>query len=629
MKTFRYSLFVLTSMLILFFTACREDDLPELSDDADILTFRISRSQNPSLTKDYYGIIDQPAQHIAVYFEDEEYSGLLAPSIEASPGALVSPASGAAVSFASPVTYTVTAASGVKKNYTVSLSYPGGEPLVTGLRINNIPCPFDQATGSYFFSVASGGSSPVRLFLIGQNIAEVTMGGVTASNNSVVTLPGFTAGSTLEFLPRSKSGKTGDPLKLVLTSLPLVHVVVPGAIVNNPKTECHISLIDPSGKTNDSLYYFPAHRAGIEIRGGLAQQFPKKSYSLEFRMPTGTEEVADGTRLLGFRDDGDWILDAMYVDHARMRNRLSTDIWTAISKVPHFSKEPGAINGTRGAFVELIINNNYQGLYCLTERIDRKQLQLNKKQGYCYKSSNWSPSTEFVNGDAAYNNNMNDWDGWELEYQAENGIASSPQVKWEPLRNFIRYTAMSGNSDFTATIASRIDIANLADYLLFINAIGADDNSGKNIHLSFYGTGWEKFFITPWDLDASWGRKWEGSIMDLRDGEFIGVTGIPGRDSRYCRPNAFFIRMMELNPAGFRSLLKSRWQELRQGELSMTSLSQRIDIYRQQLLTSGAYNREKQKWPEKISPLDDETQYMLTWIENRMSQVDQYLMGLQ
>lgn len=91
-------------------------------------------------------------------------------------------------------------------------------------------------------------------------------------------------------------------------------------------------------------------------------------------------EVDSGTKLLGLRDDGDWILDAMYIDHARMRNRLSTDLWIDMNKVPYLSKEPRAINGTRGYFVEVFLNNSYLGLYCLTERIDRKQLQLSKKR---------------------------------------------------------------------------------------------------------------------------------------------------------------------------------------------------------------------------------------------------------
>jgi len=614
-------------LVALLLTSCREDP-PELSEEADILSFRITRAGNPQLSKDYAGIVDKPNLYIALFFDEDDPSGPMVPTIEVSPGATVFPASGTAVDFSKPVSYTVTAPSGARQTYTVTVSTPAAIPIITGIRINNVPCQADAATGRFFYPVRAGGNPAVTLLCIGQNISGFTAAGITAGNNSTVTLPGWAPGAALEITPVGKTGKKGDPVRLILTSLPVVHVEVGGPIADKPKTECVISLLDPSGKTNDSLYYFAPHRAGIETRGGLAQQFPKKSYSFEFRLPTGDEEVEGGTKLLGMRDDGDWILDAMYIDHARMRNRLSTDLWTSINRVPHISKEPGAINGTRGQFVELFINNSYHGLYCLTERVDRKQLQLNKKQGYSYKASQWSSSTEFYSGDASYNNNTDTWDGWELEYQAENGAASSPQVKWEPLRNFIRYTSLSGNADFSAQIATRIDMANLVDYLLFINVIGADDNNGKNTYFSYAGNGWEKFFITPWDLDASWGRKWEGSRIDLRAGEFIGVTGVPHTDSRYCRPNGFFIRMMETNPGGFRTLLKNRWQELRQGDLSLTALTARVEAYRKLLDTSGAFTREKQKWPEKISDLDTETTYMLSWIETRLAQMDQYLGNL-
>lgn len=627
MRKAKYTLLWLVSLLVLVLPSCHEDDPPELSDAADLLSFRITKSNNPGLSKDYSGVIDKPNFYVALLFDEDDPSGMLVPVIEVSPGATVSPASGTAVDFAKPVIYTVTAASGARQTYTVSVSSPAAVPIITSVRINGFPCPADIASGTFYYSLSPGDTRQVTLFLAGQNITSYTAGGVSVTNNARVTLPGWAPGAVLEIIPSGKTGKKGDPVKLVLTSLPLVNVEVQGTIVNNPKTPCFLSLLDPTAATNDSLYYFPPHRAGIEFRGGLAQQFPKKSYSVELRMATGEEEIDGGTRLLGLRDDGDWILDAMYVDHARMRNRLSTDLWTAINKVPHISKEPGAINGTRGRFVELILNNSYQGLYCLTERVDRKQLQLNKKQGYSYKASQWSASTEFINGDASYNNGVDTWDGWELEYQAENGATSSPQVKWEPLRNFIRFTSLSGTSDFVTNISLRIDMTNLVDYLLFMNAIGADDNTGKNTYFSFAGNGWEKFFITPWDLDASWGRKWDGSKIDLRAGEFIGVTGIPRTDSRYCRPNAFLIRMMEANPEGFRSKLKTRWGELRQGELSMIRLSARVEAYRQLLLTSGAYAREQRKWPEKVSDLNTETTYMLSWMENRLVQVDQYLSG--
>lgn len=35
------------------------------------------------------------------------------------------------------------------------------------------------------------------------------------------------------------------------------------------------------------------------------------------------------------RSDNNWILDAMAVDRARMRNRVSTDLWLAFSTKPY------------------------------------------------------------------------------------------------------------------------------------------------------------------------------------------------------------------------------------------------------------------------------------------------------
>ncbi len=612
---------------VLFLASCREDP-PEPSGEANILSFKISRADNPGLTKDYYGIIDQPNLYISLFFDADPAIGSMVPTLEISPGATVSPAPGSRVDFTTPVTFTVTAASGFKQQYVVTLSTPTGTPVITGLRINNAPCPYDDRSGTYFFTVPAGGGGSFTLLCLGQHITDFTVGGVASPNNGTVVLPGFKPGASLQVIPAGKTGKTGEAVTLVVTSLPLVNIEAAGTIVNNPKTECTISLLDPSRLTNDSLFYFPPHRAGIEIRGGLAQNFPKKSYSFEFRGPSGTEEVTGGTKLMGLRDDGDWILDAMYVDHARMRNRLSTDLWTDLNKVPYLDKEPGAINGTRGRFVEVFLNREYIGLYCLTERVDRKQLQLNKKEGYSYKASQWSNSTEFYSGDASFNNYADTWDGWELEYQAETGAASSPPVLWEPLRNFIRYTVTSPESDFVTNIAAKVDVSNLVDYLLFTNAIGADDNTGKNTFFSLYSSSRNKFFITPWDIDASWGRKWDGNKIDLRNGEFVGVTGTPHTDTRYCRPNAFFIRMMNSNPSGFKTLLKTRWQQLRQDELSVPKLTGRVETYRQLFITSGAYEREQQKWPANTGGLNTETQYMLSWIENRLTQVDNYINGL-
>ena len=230
--------------------------------------------------------------------------------------------------------------------------------------------------------------------------------------------------------------------------------------------------------------------------------------------------------------------------------------------------------------------------------------------------------------EASYNNSSDTWDGWELSYQSENGATLSPMVKWEPLRDFIRFTVNSTNSDFKSKLETKIDFANLVDYLLVTNALGADDNTGKNSFFSIYNNANSRFFITAWDFDATWGRKWEGSKIDLRDKEFIGVTGTPRADSRYCRPNAFFQRLMRENPSNIKQQMKVRWQQLRSDELSHNKLANRVEEYKQLLMSSGAYDRERSRWPGTVEELNSETAFMISWMQNRLRQMDEIINDL-
>jgi hypothetical protein len=65
----------------------------------------------------------------------------LAPEIAVSPKATVSPASGAAQDFSSPVTYTVTAEDGTTAQYTVTVTVTpkSGEKAITAFSINDVP----------------------------------------------------------------------------------------------------------------------------------------------------------------------------------------------------------------------------------------------------------------------------------------------------------------------------------------------------------------------------------------------------------------------------------------------------------------------------------------------------------
>lgn len=65
--------------------------------------------------------------------------------------------------------------------------------------------------------------------------------------------------------------------------------------------------------------------------------------------------------LLGLRSDNYWILDAMVVDPARMRNRVGMDLWNDMATPPYYAASGRSVRtGVRGRLVEVFVNGAYQ-----------------------------------------------------------------------------------------------------------------------------------------------------------------------------------------------------------------------------------------------------------------------------
>lgn len=120
-----------------------------------------------------------------------------------------------------------------------------------------------------------------------------------------------------------------------------------GIIYNGPGAMNNLS--DPPNEYNGTI--------GIETRGSSSQLFPKKSYGLETRTPTGADT---NVSLLGMPSENDWILSANYTDKSLLNNvlayRLANDFGNYAS---------------RTCFVELVLNGSYRGIYILMEKIKR------------------------------------------------------------------------------------------------------------------------------------------------------------------------------------------------------------------------------------------------------------------
>ena len=125
-----------------------------------------------------------------------------------------------------------------------------------------------------------------------------------------------------------------------------------------------VSLYMPDGTSIENM------SGKIKWRGGTTNVDGKhkRNYKIKFD---------EDHQFFGLRTDNKWILDAGQADLFRLRNRIATEIWNDIAHKPYYSeKEPDALSGVRGHIVEVYLNNEYRGIYCLTECMDRKQLKL-------------------------------------------------------------------------------------------------------------------------------------------------------------------------------------------------------------------------------------------------------------
>lgn len=397
-----------------------------------------------------------------------------------------------------------------------------------------------------------------------------------------------------------------------VATLPHIYIDTEDAIIGQEvRTPATITIV--SATTPDSIL-FPPHTIGIKVRGKTAAQYPKKSYSIEFVDSTQTET---DVLLLGMRSDDDWILDAMYIDHARMRNRLCTDIWNAYNRIPHHAQEPEAINGTRGSFVEVFLNGQYNGLYCLTERIDRKQLKLKKykdsHRGVSYKAVTWDNLMGYCsyNPQAPINSLL--WNGFESEYPGEISNAG-----WEYLQEFLEFLSPAYTSDdaFANEVHQHVHLDNLIDYTLLINALYALDNVVKNIYLNIYNVQKDhRVFFTPWDMDATFGRTYDGTLIN----QYAFSGSVPFG-------NQLITRLWEGNIGGFKQALMQRWDELKYTSFSPDSIATRIHAYQQLFESSGAFAREQARWPELCAQdLSEETDYMISWYAHNVEVIDSTL----
>ena len=150
-------------------------------------------------------------------------------------------------------------------------------------------------------------------------------------------------------------------VNLTSSNLPIVLIDTHGQqIPNEPKIPATMRIVDNGpGIRNEITGPFNDYdgNIGIEIRGSSSTMFDKKSYGLEIWDDNLNDTTAS---ILGMPVEEDWVLHGPYSDKSLMRNVLTF----------HLGRELGRY-ASRTRYVELVLNNEYRGVYVFLEKIKR------------------------------------------------------------------------------------------------------------------------------------------------------------------------------------------------------------------------------------------------------------------
>ena len=405
--------------------------------------------------------------------------------------------------------------------------------------------------------------------------------------------------------------------QLTFTFLPLL--VMEGTF-GYDYAQGNISLLSPEAAEPTNSF------AKVKWRGGSTNTADKhkRNYKIKTLNEKGKKQEIS---LLGMREDNNWILDAGQIDLFRLRNRIATEIWNDFATKPYYaSKEPKAKSGVTGKVVEVILNNEYRGIYSLTEAMDRKELKLKKYDdknqefhGQLWKVSSWDKAT-FWDIDKDYDNTQETWHAFETKYP---DIDDVNPTDYSPLYEAIDFVANSNDEAFKKEVGDYFDIPVLIDYQLFQETLKPVDNNGKNMFWGIYDVAKsKKLTLAIWDLDASVGQFWQCSTP-LHPNRVFPNTDLGVKDGFN-----LYHRLSSLNVDNYNEKVANRYHELRKTYFSEENLISRYQGYYDMLVKSGAASREECQWSKDSDiggyPLNfkSEIEYIKNWIINRLNYLD-------
>ena len=407
------------------------------------------------------------------------------------------------------------------------------------------------------------------------------------------------------------------PIMLVTTDID-PQTNLPTEIPDEPKVLATMQLIyRPDGtrnyltdSTNESYLNYDG-RIGIELRGSSSQALDKKPYG--FTTLLEDDDSNNNVSLLGMPLENDWVLNSLAYDPSMIRDYLS---YTLASNMGNYAP--------RVAYIEVVVNGDYKGVYFLTEKVKRDSDRVNLKKiaddensfpeltgGYIVKADKTTGGDEIAW-------TMPNYGGWDTNflhhYPKTEDITNEQDNYIENVFYDLAAQTNPANTSIVDGYPSMIDIPSFVDYMLMAEFASNPDSYQFSTY--FHKDRGGKLRAGPiWDYNLSFGNDlfvfgFDRSFFDVWQFDF------ENRGAKFWRDL--------YQDETFNCYLAKRWFELIEANQTFNylTISNLIDSY--VALLSESQERELQRWPpqEDWPTVADQAQNILEmkdWIQERIN----------
>lgn len=353
-------------------------------------------------------------------------------------------------------------------------------------------------------------------------------------------------------------------------------------------------------------------RIGIEIRGSSSQMLQKKPYGLETLQ--ADDVTNNNVSILGMPKENDWVLNSLAFDQTGMRDVISYEL----------SEKMGQY-APRRVYCEVVINNDYKGLYVFMEKIkaDDNRVNIEKMDetcnsypevtgGYITKADKTTGNDQVAWTMQGYGNGW--WGGPSTDfihhYPKPDNITNAQHNYIKSVFFDIADKAGSHNTSIENGISSIIDIPSFVDFMMI-----AEFSSNVDVYsfsTFFHKDRKGKLRAGPvWDYNLTFGHDEFGNRSRYDVWQF---------DNNDNTGPKFWKDLFDTDM--FRCLFAKRWFEITSegNPLNYNEISSRMNEIDE--LITEAVGRDNQRW-SKMTQHASEIQAMKTWIQQRINWLNQ------